>query len=154
MLIGDSARPRGRRSFRAPRREIHRVLAAAAALLVVAVLVVTVSRRWTFSGGAGAIPWCAVGAETVALLKIDLSCLAGTDGHEGTGRLLDALGPAAAANAISRGKLEKALSYQGVTQVAVPLNVGPSTLQNIGLYLPSLCSSPVTSTPAKISATS
>jgi len=79
-----------------------------------------------------AVPRSGVGDETIAVIKLDLPTM--TEG----GRLrerLQTLGQHTSADWSPIGNLVDTLSSNGVNQIAIPVNLGGSMLESMGIYL-------------------
>lgn len=84
------------------------------------------------SANPGAVPRSGVGDETVAVLKVDLALM------NADGRLqerIQALSRGTETDWTPFGKMVAALSSNGVSQIAIPVNIGPSMLESVGIYL-------------------
>ena len=84
------------------------------------------------SANPRAVPRSGVGDETVAVLKVDLALM------NADGRLqerIQALSRGTETDWTPFGKMVSALSSNGVSQIAIPVNIGPSMLESVGIYL-------------------
>ncbi len=86
------------------------------------------------SAAPHAVPRSAVGTETVAVARFDVATYAGVDGGS-VKAIHDALGQADPETAGLVRNLLRALAEQGVTQVVLPVNVGPKGGEGVGIYL-------------------